>query len=112
MSDITQLDVFPEGYGYGVAWEDEGCPGLFLGEKAKDKEHEAATTAAKHIKGFRKDKVGRLLWDYESDALKALRAARSAVKAIRKNQPWPDWAIGAKAEGWSPPKGWTPSSEG
>lgn len=48
----------------------------------------------------------------QSDARKALKAANAALKALRARQkqkePWPLWALTAKAAGWVAPKGWKP----
>ena len=47
----------------------------------------------------------------KKDAQGALRAAKATNDSFEKNLPWSDWAIRAKAEGWKPPRGWSPSIE-
>lgn len=107
-----RLEIFaPNNYEWGVAWDDEGCPGLWLGEKANDAEHKAATAAARQVGRHPKASDQPLVWETYSEATKALRAARAAVKAVRDKRPWPKWAIKAKAEGWRPPRGWKPGAE-
>jgi hypothetical protein len=42
-------------------------------------------------------------------AMLARKAAKAAMLAISNvEQPWPDWALKAKANGWTAPKGWKP----
>ena len=47
-----------------------------------------------------------LWWESRSAVTKALRAIKAAV--ANADHPWPEWAVKAKAEGWTPPKGWKP----
>lgn len=109
MSDKTWLDIVEKPYCYQIAWhdEDDGA-GLFLGEEVKDAEHEAACAAAQIIGDPGRDAYGALFWDSLTNAKKALRAAKAAVKASNAKAPWPDWALRAQSEGWKPPKGWKP----
>jgi len=40
-----------------------------------------------------------------------IRAERHGCDSVIKdksNKPWPQWAVQAKAAGWTPPKGWKP----
>jgi hypothetical protein len=105
----TRLDTFEVRYDWIVAWDDEGYPGLALGEDAGDEpEHIAASKAAESLGTNRRRTDGALTWESKSDATKALRAARAAVKAAKAGKPLPEWAITATAAGWKPPKGWTP----
>jgi hypothetical protein len=46
---------------------------------------------------------------HTAQALKsALAVARAAKKSAMDDQPWPEWALLAQANGWKPPKGWRP----
>lgn len=45
-------------------------------------------------------------WESRRSAQKALRAIKAAI--ANADHPWPDWAVKARAEGWTPPKGWKP----
>jgi hypothetical protein len=104
-----RLDVYEERHDFIVAWDDEGYPGLCLGEDAGDElEHIAASTAAESLGTHHRRVDGTFIWETKSDAMKALRAARAAVKAAKAGKSWPEWAVKASAEGWKPPKGWTP----
>jgi hypothetical protein len=104
-----RLDIFADRCNFIVAWDDEGCPGLALGEDAGDElEHDIATKAAEAIGTHDRRADGAFVWESESDAKKALRAARAAVRAAKAGKPLPEWAITATAAGWKPPKGWTP----
>jgi hypothetical protein len=107
-----KLDIFSDRYEYIISWidPDDGEPGLSLGENADDPEHVAASNAAMKLlePGVQHKKDHALRWETKSGATKALRAARAAVRAHRQGKAWPDWAIQAQANGWSPPRGWTP----
>jgi hypothetical protein len=107
---IDRLDIFEDRCEYTIAWDDDGNPGLLLGETVPKtyKEHTAATNAARVVGDCEKRRDGVLVWETITGAKRALRAARAAVKAVQANTPWPEWAIKAKAEGWKPPKGWKP----
>lgn len=109
----ARLDVFQDQLGYFVvAWDDEGYPGLELGNSPEiNPEHKSATDAVVFsgaIFTTRKSE-GTMLFETKSDATKALRAARAALRAAKSaTNPMPAWAIKASAEGWKPPKGWKP----
>lgn len=107
-------------YCYQIGWflPDEGEIGGILGEgveptkasvlKAKDRgdrEHEAAGLAASQTSGVRWIHAG-YFWGSRADANKALRAVKAALTNL--DDPWPEWAIKARAEGWKPPKNWKP----
>lgn len=47
------------------------------------------------------------VWPNRKLANAALRAIRAALKD-KGDKPWPEWAVKAKAAGWTAPKGWTP----
>jgi hypothetical protein len=75
-----------------------------------DKEHVAATLAAwKHedVQYSTYDRDG-FYWETKAGATQALRLANIAIKELKDNKPWPDWAKQAAAHGWKPPKGWQP----
>ena len=57
--------------------------------------------------GVQKDRDG-FYWPSERAAKTALTAVNAAARAARAGKRWPDWAIKARAAGWTPPKGWTP----
>jgi hypothetical protein len=85
-------------------------------------EHEVACSAASTVVEKLNDaRVTRTSLDgfrfeRKSDAQKVLTAAKAAVAALRERAKqvaagevaWPMWAHLAKAEGWTPPKGWKP----
>lgn len=105
---MARLDIFEERYEFIVAWDNDGYPGLALGEEYDDDpEHVAANAAAASL-GTHARRIDVMVWDTKSDAMKALRAARAAVKAVKSGKPMPPWAVTATAEGWKPPKGWKP----
>jgi hypothetical protein len=113
----SRLDVFADGLHFVVAWDDEGYPGLRLGERWKrGVDHTAASEAARELNIHVFHARGTLRFGTISDARKALRAARAAIRALKPAKPprrkktpaWPSWAIQAKSAGWKPPKGWRP----
>jgi hypothetical protein len=104
------LEVIDRDHAFAIGWfdDEEGLEGdLCLGEECNDKEHNVATEAAKTTH-CRTGSSNVLLWDTMREAKGALQLARIAVKEYRTNKPWPDWAKTAVANGWKPPKGWTP----
>lgn len=107
-----RLAIFRDTIGhYLIAWDDEGYPGLELGDKprAVDEEHKVATDAAVLVGGpdlLRRKSDRVLLFETQGQATKALRAARAAVRNMKN--PMPDWAVKASSEGWKPPKNWKP----
>jgi hypothetical protein len=147
MSSTDKLGLVDERDGWAVAWEvyseDYGEDiGAYLGdgkydaaktaaqvEQAKTPdafdglEHAVACCAADEVVIQLPDSVWRrsehsgFRFDRRVDAQRVLRAAQSAVKALRerakqvaKNSTatWPMWALQAKAAGWKAPKGWKP----
>lgn len=111
-NDESVLQWFEGHYDYFIAWTDnEGDFGLSLGESMHGvtpmPDHDAAVAAAMTI-GDPYMRDGRLVWRSQSDVKKALRAAKAAVEAWKAGLPLPDWAVRATAEGWKPPKGWSP----
>lgn len=112
------LECARGGYEWWIIWIIDGDSGATLGEdtytekdlaKAKpgDWEHVAATIAVSKTEGVTRLGVNGYRWESEEDAKKALRAAKAAIKDKSK-KPWPEWATKAVANGWNPPKGWTP----
>ena len=110
-----KLIIEEDRYRFRIVWflADEGEQGAFLGERDytqddpdrasdEDRPHIAATLAVKSLKPDRD--IGGFWWETQREAKHALIAANAAIKGA----PWPDWAVKAKAAGWSPPKGWTP----
>jgi hypothetical protein len=97
---------------------DDGEPGANLGEtiysekdlKDPNADREslpfiAATIAASKTEGVEL-REGAYTWQSDAQARKALKAAKLGMKNL--DTPWPDWAVKAKAAGWTPPKGWKP----
>ena len=125
MSDT--LDITDGHHGtYRIAWFIDGHEGATLGDGGETaaqlaKKIKAATGSSSEAKssreyysaslvmfatdGMKRDSRG-FYWESISDAKAALKVARLAVKNC--DHPWPDWAIKAKAAGWSPPRGWKP----
>lgn len=127
---MSSLDVFDaDGYGeaYYIAWIFDGDEGGILGDetytdvdlaKAAAKsdddswQHIKATITASKTERVDRRRVHRAMstcyvWPTRKAATAALRAVKAAIKD-RSDVPWPDWAVKAKAAGWTPPKGWAP----
>lgn len=70
----------------------------------------ARQTAASLSPGATKDTHG-FGWEGESQASAALAVVESCQTAVeaQAHWAWPDWALQAKAEGWTPPKHWKPT---
>lgn len=109
---IERLEIFEEDDQFIIAWDDDGCPGLILGDAPRNPlaDHDAATMAARLTSGCTTRKDGTLSWDTITGARKALRTARTAAKLSKSDKvdAWPEWAVMARAEGWLPPNGWKP----
>jgi hypothetical protein len=118
----TYLAIGGREYSWTIVWIVDDDEGATLGQdRYKDSdlekvqgdlwEHVAATLAVSKTEGVkfvRSDFLGgHYIWESLSDAKKALRAAKAAVKDKRR-KPWPEWAVKAQANGWKPPKGWAP----
>lgn len=117
----ARLAIDERGYDgeYRIGWflSEDGDFGAMIGEtkyteaqiaKMTDREdHECALAylAALKTDGYRVDWRG-LIWESRSAAQKALRAIKAAI--ANADHPWPEWAVKARAEGWTPPKGWKP----
>lgn len=108
------------GYGgYRISWFVDGDVGATLGEqeftakqveKSKDTdewEYRLCNYVASKTQGVSQDANG-YMWETQREAKAALKVIRAALKDGRSRRPWPDWAIKAKAAGWTPPNGWTP----
>lgn len=99
---------------YRIVWElhEEQEIGATLGDSGPGKpldpkgEHEAAEAAVWDMADGR-DNAG-LYWESKGAAQKALVIARRAIAEFSGAKPWPEWAKMAQANGWKPPKGWTP----
>lgn len=115
-----KIDIYRDGYYYGLAWFDEDGEGLRFGEcsevedaaaapKERDlAEHWHAYRAALTVGDCSKIARGTLQWESQSRVVAARAAARAAVKLATAKVPWPEWAKQALAAGWKPPKGWKP----
>lgn len=105
-ADDEHLDIEERPYSIRIGWvmPFDGEFGAFLGDEARPSDPETKI-AQEAVKPFAED-------DYTFSTLakakKALTAANEALFAAKSGKPWPDWALRAKAEGWKPPKGWTP----
>jgi hypothetical protein len=98
-----------------IAWYDpvEGEFGLYLAnERLNNWENDTAIDA---LRGFCKNKGLELplrgqefRFDSTSVAREALRAVNARLNLDKANKPLPEWAKKALAEGWKPPKGWSP----
>lgn len=73
----------------------------------EDRPHLVACITAAKTDGVEQDNRG-FHWASKAKAATALRAINLAMRTDG-GAPWPDWAIKAKAERWTPPKGWKPS---
>ena len=49
-----------------------------------------------------------LVWQGRASARAALRCAKAVLAQLRRDAPWPEWAVTAQAAGWKAPKGWRP----
>lgn len=106
--------------GYFIAWfiSDVDDIGATLGEetyteaqltkaKSGDWEHIKATVVAGQTSGVERHGSNGYRWESLTAAKRALRAINAALKD-KSGKTWPEWAVKAKAAGWTPPKGWTP----
>lgn len=104
---------------YRIGWyfSEDGDFGAMLGDTkyaerdlakmtcSEDRDCVIAYLAAVKTEGV---EVGRdgIWWDGRKRAQNALRAIKAAVS--NAEHPWPEWAVKARAAGWTPPKGWKP----
>lgn len=116
---LVVVDARQRYAGYSICWffPDEGEEGGYLGDdkyterdlaKASNREerdHILATITASKTDGAELTRDG-LVWESRTAATNALRAIKAALQ--NSTAPWPEWAVKAKAEGWTPPKGWKP----
>jgi len=125
-----RLMVVEAGHGYALQWNlaDDDDMGATLGEGEEprslrvmerlfkagrvaeiDKEHIAATLAAWKHEGMQYQPYSDgFYWETKAGATQALWLANIAIKELKTNKPWPDWAKQAAAHGWKPPKNWRP----
>lgn len=101
----------------GILGQDDCTEASLL--KASGEEWESVATAlearsaASLTNGERCKRGGSLLhdafvWERRSDAAAALKLIKAGVAARKAQRPMPEWARTAIANGWKPPKGWTP----
>ena len=81
-------------------------------ENQEEVEYWAVEVAVAATPGVQGDEYG-FFWEFMAGATDALRHARAVLKMERlrfknKENPWPPWALEAKAAGWKPPKNWKP----
>ncbi len=93
-----------------ISWlcVDDGEIGGALGEFEDDGQSKELCKLCREAGGKQKQSRTAFLWDDEADAKKALRRIEAGMLAWEDGKSWPEWALKAKAEGWTPPKGWTP----
>lgn len=116
-----KLVVEPIRNGYAIGWflVEDGELGAMLGESIsgltvpsqdEDRDWWASETAARALvpKPERDDNHGCFIWGTEGAAKKALREIKARMASLLGDKPWPEWALKAKAAGWSPPQGWKP----
>ena len=77
------------------------------GEDGTDREYMVSVLAAMESPGV-KHNGAVFYWETLREAQQALRFINLRLKVAKKEIPWPDWAIRAKAAGWTPPKNWKP----
>ena len=122
MSDV--LTIFEDARDeYYIAWAFDGDAGARVGQSdaspetlrrqitaAKDREDieflKAELVAAEDEKATRRG-VDGFIWGGLSAAQAALKRMKLSI-ADESNVPWPEWALTAKAAGWTAPKGWKP----
>ena len=98
---------------YNIAWwlaEDEDIGGR-LGEGGRKPHKATCETSAAEIAVWNSAtgmSGGQLYWESKKEAQVALALAKRAVAEFEGAKPWPEWAKQAQANGWKPPKGWTP----
>lgn len=113
VSDAYQYDHFY------ICWlfPEEGEEGAALGESvytekdlakatSEDWDDIKATLVAGKTPGAELGDHG-YTWETAAKAKVALKIINLALKD-KTGKMWPDWALAAKANGWTPPKGWTP----
>lgn len=112
-----RLVVIERDYIFVIQWElDDGDDlGAILGDSSEDGrgvapadrgdwEHWAACKALLDMGVERRNgKSGVFFFETQSEANKALKAVKLALK---QDRPLPEWAKTAIGEGWKPPKGW------
>ena len=123
MSDAKlMIDEHRDGtYRIGWYFNEDGEYGAMLGDHRytevelanmtdrSDRECALAYFAAVKTEGAEQRQhngMDSLWWESRSSATKALRAIKAAL--ANAEHPWPEWAVKARAEGWTPPKGWKP----
>jgi hypothetical protein len=134
MASKYKLVIVHYGYDICITWFDGDEDGANLGESGTGTERELVVARVRyesalkskngaHIEEMRSllemaaadhaakpfaESRGRngFVFGSQSSALKALRAARAALKNL--GAPMPEWALKATAAGWKPPKGWKP----
>ncbi len=118
--DGFSLVVREDANGYSIYWEDpkdDMDMGAAVGEsyvpdkpvlQQETRDEWEVRVAAEASAPFadEKPKYGGFVFYTIAKARKALAAANSYL--LTGEQPWPEWAMKAKKEGWTPPKGWKP----
>lgn len=111
------LGILEHGYALCIGWwlPDEGDFGLILTNDWKDGQDDSGETnvAVRVCRDyFEKNRltIPRGEFEFESmrQAKECLRLINAELFYWQKKKPLPDWAKTALAEGWSPPKGWSP----
>ena len=119
---IPKIDIFETRTGYVIRWIIDGDDGGDIGEGQQPDEIPTANEmgerdswiahqAAKPFAESGKAKYEGFTFESASKATAAVRAIRAAFRAdlaAQQGAPWPQWAITAKAAGWTAPRGWKP----
>ena len=101
---------------YSIGWviPDEGEFGAYIGDTdynsptaPKSKDEWEAWAVYQAVKPFAEGK-SQLNGFYFGSKRQAQLALQAANASLVSNAPWPEWAVRAKAAGWTPPKGWRP----
>jgi len=113
--DGASLTIIERGDYYYIAWvfPDDDFEGACLGEdtvpeetpkEQEDWEHWMAQKVAAPLAELQET------WGFAWTSLKKARAVLRDINEalLSGDAPWPDWAVKAKSEGWTPPKNWRP----
>jgi hypothetical protein len=105
-SEGNYLTLIEGSRGFNLAWfiPEIDDIGAVVGEDDRDLSWEE-NAIRKAIKSLADDEFS---FSNSARAKKALALANEALWLAASGQTWPEWALTAKAQGWTPPDGWTP----
>lgn len=133
MSDKHKLAITEQDDRYHIGWysKEDGF-GLYLGdmydsdEDLKDQIDDynnclcerdvlVAEIVGRELFPDRTHQRYRLCWSTRKEASEVLREIKRRIlldtkqwKDAQKSRPWPEWALTAANNGWTPPKNWNP----